>query len=157
MNYFFGRLVVFVSVNCVVYVVGPSFMASRFAPSDWLFGVTFMSVVFSGLFTLMFGASEFFRTILCKRLNVESWIARDTTIAVCYLLACLALVLAPRPENFSFGDNIGLIYDNGYLTIYGLYAQLRFLGLNVGIVLIFWTTCRLGMLNTCSRQNPKEG
>ena len=156
MSYFFSRLVVFVVVTSVVYVVGPSFVASRFAPSHWLFTFSFMCVVFSGVFTLIFFASNFFRRAIFNRWNIESLPAKDALIAACFFLACLVFLFAPRPGSFSFGDNIGLIFQHGYLTDHGLYVQLKGMRLNILAMLLFWGACRLGVVNTSFNQGQKE-
>lgn len=77
----FWRLMVFVAVTCVFYVIGLSFMVSRFALPDWLFSFVFMSVVVAGIFILVFWASELCRKTVLRRFNTEARVVRDALIA----------------------------------------------------------------------------
>ena len=156
MTYFFERLFVFVTITCFFNVIGPSFMQSKFAPSDWLFSLVFTALVFSGLFTVIFGASELFRKAVLSKISMESRMIRDAIIAVFFLFFCLIFLFAPRPNSFSFGDNVGLIFENGYLTIHGFYIQIQAFGSNIAFAILFWIACRLDAVIARPNRNHTE-
>jgi hypothetical protein len=148
MGYFFARLVVFVIINFVVLVIVPIIFSSRATPPDWLFSFLSMSVIFAGLFSVLFGIAELLRKLPIVRARISSPPSRDALFSIFYMLGCLLFLFTPRPGGFSFGDGVGMIIEDGNLTTYGWQVQLMAFRQCVLVAILFWSVCRLGLANT---------
>jgi hypothetical protein len=150
MRYFLQRMFVFLAASLFVFVVLENLASSSFRLSAWINPLLPLLLGFLLVYIIFIGLSQLLWPLVAKMLSIESRSARDTLFAMCYVAGSAVFLFGPRPKGFSFGDNIGEIIADGYLTTYGWQVQSQTFAQCALVAVLFWTVCRISSAK-CSK------
>jgi hypothetical protein len=142
MYYFIQRLLVFVIASLLVHIIAPHILGPNINLPVSIYQTAIYTLLFCIIFLVCFGVSETALWVFRKKWSIQTTTARDASFCLIFLIGCMVFLFAPRPENFSFGDNIGKIMDHGSLTAYGWKVQAALFKNEVMVAIIFFLTCR---------------
>lgn len=110
-----------------------------------------LKAVYHGL-SMAFGFCIIFCIVLCiseaatraagNGGSLRKSLSRDAIFTGVFLICSLVFLFSPRPDGFSFGDNIGEIIDDGRLTDYGWKVQTASFWRSIVTAILFFVGCR---------------
>ena len=142
MHYFIQRLLAFVIASLFVHIIVPHILDFNMNIPVSIHQTAIHTLLFCIIYVVSFGVSETVLWVFKKKWSIQSTTARDASFCLIFLIGCMIFLFAPRPENFSFGDNIGEIIDHGSLTAYGWKVQAALFQSELIVAIIFFLTCR---------------